>query len=203
MERTRRTEAFIMSEIRKGKLYCQKCGTLCEEYLDVDIKREMCPHCGYIYYRNPFPCISVLVVDKESRIVLGKRSKDSIYPDRWCMPCGYIEYDETYLEAAVREVKEEVGIDIVPLRIINVVSNHFDNGVHSLVPVILAEAKTTTILPGDDIVEARWFALNVPLPELAFEADQYIINEFKWVRENNRIMNGIELRDGVKFADIK
>lgn len=167
-------------------MFCIKCGTACEKYTEGDILRERCPKCGYIHYRNPYPCIAAIVTNAEGKILLGKRGPDSIYPFNWCLPCGYIEYDETYVEATVREVKEEMGIEAVPDGIINVVSNHFDNGVHSLVVVMLAHYDgDDTPVPGDDIIEAGWFDIEdmSQLPTLAFSADKFIISKYQKMKK--------------------
>ena len=105
--------------------------------------------------------------------------KKSIYPGKWCLPCGYIEYDETYVEAAAREIKEETGITSPPDGIINVVSNQFDNGVHSLVVVMISYYHGDEPLkPGDDIIDAGWFDV-AQLPPLAFSADVFIIGKYE------------------------
>ena len=91
-------------------MFCIKCGAECEDYEEGGILRQRCPRCGHIHYQNPYPCIAVLVVNEQGEILLGKRHKKSIYPGKWCLPCGYIEYGETYLEAALREVKEEAQL---------------------------------------------------------------------------------------------
>ena len=151
-------------------MFCVKCGSKCEEFMEGENLRQKCTSCGYIHYKNPYPCIAVLIANDRGEILLGKRGKDSIYPGRWCLPCGYIEYDETYLEAAVREVQEEAGITVMPDGIINVVSNHFPNGVHSLVVVLLGHYSGGDVLtPGDDIVDAGWFSIEdmTKLPPLA------------------------------------
>ena len=159
-------------------MYCPNCGNICTEINDNGIKRQGCSKCNYINYKNPYPCISVLVINKNNEILLGKRHKDSIYSEKWCLPCGYMEYDETYEEAAIREVKEEVGISISPKGIINVVSNKLENGINSLVVVLIAEYnENEKIIPGDDITEASFFDIN-KLPSLAFEADIFIINKY-------------------------
>jgi NADH pyrophosphatase NudC (nudix superfamily) len=159
-------------------MYCPNCGNICVEINDGGIKRNGCQKCNYINYKNPYPCISVLVVNKDDRVLLGKRHKDSIYPELWCMPCGYMEYEETYKEAAIREVKVETGITIIPKGIINVVSNRLMNNINSLVIVLLAEYnENEKITPGDDITEVSWFNYN-NLPPLAFGADKYIINKY-------------------------
>lgn len=180
------------------KVYCKSCGNICTSWTDGDIERQKCSNCGFIYYQNPFPCVSVLVNDDQNRVLLGLRGKDSIYPDQWCLPCGYIEYQETYLEAAVRETKEETGIEVEPLGIINVVSNQFQNGVNSIVVVLQAKPVSTKVIPGDDIVDARWFSMEEELPELAFEADRYIINTYKNAIENDKKLVYLDL-DGTNF----
>jgi len=179
-------------------MYCPNCGNLCAEINDGGIKREACSKCNYINYKNPYPCISVLIVNRSNEVLLGKRHKDSIYPEKWCLPCGYIEYDETYKDAAIREVKEEVGISITPKGIINVVSNKLQNGINSLVVVLLAEYNgNEEIVAGDDITEAAFFDAN-KLPPLAFEADVFIINKY---RLNNKIP--VIEPEGAAFFDIK
>ncbi len=163
-------------------MYCSRCGTECIDYMEGDILRQRCPKCGFIHYKNPYPCIAVIVANTEGKILLGKRGAQSIYPFNWCLPCGYIEYGETYVEAAVREVEEEMGLVTTPEGIINVVSNQFDNGVNSLVVVMLARYNgDEDPTPGDDITEAGWFGLDDLdlLPTLAFSADKFIIKKYR------------------------
>ncbi len=174
-------------------IYCQRCGTICHEIQDGELKRSACPGCGYIYYMNPYPCVSVLIAGDDGKVLLGRRGTDSIYPLKWCLPCGYIEYNETYVEASIRETKEETGIKVEPIGIINVVSNHFADGVNSIVTVILAKPVETEIKAGDDMIEIGWFDVNAELPDLAFKADAYIINKYKKSFNNKLKMNCLDL----------
>ncbi len=129
-------------------------------------------------YDNPDPCVSVLVTDDEDRVLLGLRGQSSIKPGLWCLPCGYIEGHETIEDAAKREVKEETGIYIELLDIVNVVSNHFGEDYTSLVIVLLARPLTYGLTAGDDIVRAGWFDIT-NLPEMAFKADLHIIGRYR------------------------
>jgi len=168
-------------------MYCPNCGNICTVIDDNGIKREHCSKCNFINYKNPYPCVSVLIVNKHNEVLLGKRHKNSIYPEKWCLPCGYMEYNETYVEAAIREVKEEVGILISPKGIINVVSNKLNNNINSLVIVLIAEYnEDEKIIPNDDITEVSFFNIN-NLPPLAFEADNFIINKY-WKNEKLSII---------------
>ena len=128
-------------------------------------------------YDNPDPCVSIIIIDDEGRVLLGLRGQSEIAPGKWCLPCGYIEGAETIEHAAKREVMEETGIEIELVNIVNVVSNHFGPDYTSLVVVILAKPKTADIRPGDDIVDVGWFDVD-DLPDMAFKADIHIISQF-------------------------
>lgn len=95
------------------------------------------------------------------------------------MPCGFIEYDEDFLAAARREVKEETRLDIRPVEIINIAHNFLKPGIHTLVAVIRAEVIGGCLQADDDIDELAWFASDEPLPPLAFDADAYIIKRYR------------------------
>lgn len=60
----------------------------------------------------------VIARDEEGHLYIlatqrGKGTPDPEYVGAYCLPCGYVDYDETVAEAAVRELKEETGI-IIP-----------------------------------------------------------------------------------------
>jgi ADP-ribose pyrophosphatase YjhB (NUDIX family) len=81
--------------------------------------RATCSSCGFVPYCNPAPTVSVSVVDGE-RVLLGKRGG---HPGKgvWSLPSGYIEYEDDFLNTAIREAKEETGLDIEVTSVINVV----------------------------------------------------------------------------------
>lgn len=144
-------------------------------------------------YDNPDPCVSILIIDDEDRVLLGLRGNSEIKPGKWCLPCGYIEGTETIEEAAKREVMEETGIEIEPVSIVNVTSNHFPAERYygkeeaerlgkkwytSLVVVILARPAGPDTRAGDDKVDTGWFDLD-DLPDMAFKADLHIIGQYR------------------------
>jgi 8-oxo-dGTP pyrophosphatase MutT (NUDIX family) len=46
-------------------------------------------------------------------VALNKRgAKTPDYQGHWCLPCGYVDWDETIYDAARREIWEELGLDI-------------------------------------------------------------------------------------------
>jgi ADP-ribose pyrophosphatase YjhB (NUDIX family) len=155
--------------------YCPRCGR--ELVASVEDARPSCPECGFVKYRNPLPGAVVLVL-KDNCVLLGKRGQGSYNPGRWCLPGGYIEYEEDFLTAGIREVKEETGLDIRVIGILSVVSNFLAPELHTLVVVLLAEVVGGSPEAGDDIVELGWFPAAKPLPDMAFEADRHIIKRY-------------------------
>ena len=44
----------------------------------------------------------------------GIGTPDPEYIGKWCLPCGYLDFDETCKQAIAREVREETGVNIHP-----------------------------------------------------------------------------------------
>ena len=139
-------------------------------------KRPTCPNCRFVQFRNPFPGIVVLI-DKDGQVLLGRRS-GSYAAGKWGLPQGYIEYDEDFMTGAIREVKEETGLDVEIRSILSVVSNFLTPRLHTLAIVLLAHVVGGELCAGDDLETVAWFPLAGPLPEMAFEADAHICERY-------------------------
>jgi ADP-ribose pyrophosphatase YjhB (NUDIX family) len=109
---------------------------------------------------------------------LGQRAA-GFGANQWGLPQGYIEFDESFLDAAIRETKEETGLDVEILSILNVVSNFLSPGLHTLAIIVLAGIRGGELCPGDDLSALAWIPLSGPLPDMAFEADTRIIQRVR------------------------
>jgi len=159
-----------------GFVYCPFCGTELALRKEGGRQRPACPNCRFVQFRNPSPGVVVLI-EQDGQVLLGRRS-GSYGADKWCLPMGFIEYDEDFLSAAVREVKEETGLDVEIRSILSVVSNFLSPGLHTLAIVLLAHIVGGALHVGDDLKAAAWFPLSGPLPEMAFEADAHICERY-------------------------
>src|SRR6185503_12641070 len=92
--------------------YCQLCGnSLLERMIASEGRRRFqCEACGFIHYLNP-RVIAAAIVEHRGRVLLEQRAID---PGRggWTFPGGFLEFGETAAAGAVREAKEEVGLDV-------------------------------------------------------------------------------------------
>ncbi len=159
--------------------HCISCGAPCATERIAAGLRYRCLTCGRAQYRNPAPAVAVLIADRDSdRFILGRRQSQSLGHGLWCLPCGYIEYEEDHLSAAVREVREETALEVRIESILSVVTNYLQPEVHSLVTVLLASVTGGEMRAGDGLSEARWFTYTGEFPDMAFAADTHIISRF-------------------------
>ena len=157
--------------------YCPFCGTELSLKEKGGKQRPACPSCAFVQFRNPVPGVVVLI-EKEETVLLGKR-RGGFGAGKWGLPQGYIEFGEDFLTAAIREVKEETGLDVEIRSVINVVSNLLSPGLHTLAIVLLAGVVSGELRAGDDLEALAWAPLSGPLPEMAFEADEWIIERYQ------------------------
>jgi 8-oxo-dGTP diphosphatase len=69
-----------------------------------------CPTCGAEYWANPKPCAGALVV-RRGRLLLVRRAQDP-WKGSWDIPGGFCDAGEHPEATAVRELREETGLDI-------------------------------------------------------------------------------------------
>ena len=161
--------------------FCPLCGTELVLREKGGRQRQSCPNCDFVHYRNPLPGV-VVVVEKDGHVLLGKR-KGGYGKGKWGSPQGFIEFDEDFLSAAKREVEEETGLVVEIRSILNVVSNLLEPQFHTLAIVLLAHIVTGEPKAGDDLESVEWFPLSGPLPQMAFEADRYVIERIAKMKD--------------------
>ena len=157
--------------------FCPFCGTELVLEEKGGRQRPACPDCGFVQYRNPLPGV-VVVIEQDGSVLLGRR-RGGFGAGKWGLPQGYVEYDEDYLTAAIREVKEETGLDIEIRAIINVVSNLLSPALQTLAIVLRAGVVGGELRAGDDLETLEWVPLSGLIPETAFEADTMIIERVR------------------------
>ena len=71
----------------------------------------LCPHCGREVqpFTNPAPTVDIIIELPSGGIVLIERRNP---PPGWAIPGGFVDYGESLESAAVREAKEETGLDV-------------------------------------------------------------------------------------------
>jgi 8-oxo-dGTP pyrophosphatase MutT (NUDIX family) len=133
--------------------------------------------------------IGVFVHDPSGRILLEKRSDCGL----WGLPGGGIEPGETIKAAAVREVKEETGLDVAVTHLIGVYSNpaeriitYPDNGdVRHLIDIVVeAEILSGQLTLSDESIELFFFRLS-EIPDKIVPPAVQPIEDFRKGNFNN------------------
>ena len=153
-----------------GYRFCPLCGqTLVIS--EVDHRRRMiCPDksCRFVFYQNPVPAAGAIMVD-DDRILLVKRA----HMPRigwWCIPAGFMEWDEHPRQTAVREVGEETGLQIRLTSLFDVYSGNDDPRTNALLILYLADVVGGTMKPADDALDVRYFPFDDLPHNIAFES---------------------------------
>lgn len=114
-----------------------------------------CPSCGLLAYPRISPAVMVLVRDR-GKLLLAR--SPHFKPGVFSALAGFVEPGETLEECAIREVREEVGIEIANLRYFNSQPWPFPN---SLMVAFFADYAGGTITPDPNEIEAAaWFSLD-------------------------------------------
>lgn len=125
-----------------------------------------CNQCGaeIPVYKNPTPTVDI-IIEIDGGIVLIKRKNP---PFGWALPGGFVDYGEGFEDAAVREAKEETGLDVTLLRQFHTYSApDRDQRQHTASTVFIAKA--AGIPKGADDAEQAQIFSRETLPDLAFD----------------------------------
>ena len=133
-------------------------------------------------YRNPVPTVDVIVhrPDDERQILLVERKNP---PPGWALPGGFLDYGEFASDGAIREVREETGLDVSSrlYRLFHAYSDPTrDPRQHTLTLVFLADSADTPTA-SDDAADARFYSLDA-LPPLAFDHAQILADYDAFLR---------------------
>ena len=116
---------------------------------------------------SPRVAVDAVIRDSEHRLVLVRRRYPP-YQDYWALPGGMVEYGETVEAALIREVKEEIGLDVKPIELVGVFSDPSrDPRGHVVSVVFHAAVLGGTLKASSDAREVRWFSK--PPKQLAFD----------------------------------
>jgi 8-oxo-dGTP diphosphatase len=123
---------------------------------------------------------AVLIID-DNKILLGRRNKEPNF-GRWVLPGGKIEFGETHNQAAKREAKEELDLDVEIIRLAGKGVYHLIGGdEHRIIIYSIAKKARGKIKPSSDISEAKFFSkdelTNLDITPIVRE----ILKDEKWI----------------------
>jgi NAD+ diphosphatase len=154
-----KTASFALQIINWDKIsrYCGQCGAPLRDKQGE--RAKICPKCGLIHYPRISPAVIVSVI-KDNRILLAHSAR---FPSSklYSVLAGYVELGESLEETIIREVREEVGIEVKNIRYFGSQPWPYSN---SLMVAFTAEYAGGEISADNyEITDAGWFtADNLP-----------------------------------------
>ena len=151
-----------------GFRFCPRCGGPLERRLlkSTEPERPVCARCGFIYYIDPKIAVGTIIAIDEG-LVLVRRAIEPGY-GKWVFPGGYVDRGEPLTSAAIREAREECGLEIRLDALVNVYSYA---GRAPVIVVYAATAVGGTLTIDEESLESAAFARDaLPWDDLAFRS---------------------------------
>ncbi len=138
-------------------------------------KNEFCDSCKK--YNSRYSVVDVIIL-KEGKVLLQLRNLEP-GKGKWALTGGYVDWDETLEEAAIREVKEELGYELDDVKFFKNYSWTWrdPDGRQNIDHVFIAHVQGDPPKLDLEVSDTKWFDLN-DLPEgIAFDHGK-ILEEF-------------------------
>ena len=179
--------------------YCSHCGASVTIMIppDDDRLRYVCKECQTIHYQNPKVVAGCLPVYQD-KILLCRRA---INPRAgfWTLPAGFMELDETSLEAAMRETLEEANARVEVIELYAVFNLPHVNQVYMMFRSALLDRQFS---PGTESLDTRLFSEDeIPWDNLAFTTIRQTLKFYFQDRISGefRLHTGDIIKDGDKY----
>lgn len=160
---------------KQRRAYCPYCQKRIVKKKEADIVRDFCGFCQIFFYDNPLPVVSA-ILPHERQIALVKRGNRP-YKGKWCLPSGFAEIGESITQAALRELREETGVEGKILDLVDVDStkNHFYGDLIFI--TFEVEPVSGQLKAGDDAQEVKFFPVD-RIPKLAFQSNTKAVEKY-------------------------
>lgn len=167
----------LMSHHEPPFRFCPRCGNPLQvrQLKPGDPGRLVCTACRHIHYLDPKVAVGTIIRDEESRLVLVKRAIEPGF-GRWVFPGGYVDRGEALETAALREAREECGLEV---RLDGLIDLYSYAGRTPIIIVYAALRLGGALQCDDESLDARWFApTEIPWTELAFPSTDAALRDY-------------------------
>lgn len=157
--------------------FCPTCAGPLESRLlkTGDPARLVCSRCGQVLYLDPKVAVGTIIRTDDDRLVLVRRAIEPGY-GLWVFPGGYVDRGEEVTAAAVREAREESGLDIAIEGLVNIYSYPRRS---LIVIVYAARVIGGELCTDEECLEARLFTpAELPWDALAFHSTSEALRDY-------------------------
>ncbi len=119
--------------------------------------------------------VHLILENEKDEILLQKRAENKFWsPGKWCYSVSGTVANETYDEAIVREVKEELSIDVKPEFLFKIyVEDTNERAFHAIYRAKADDKICAAIKPNDEVAALRWVKKEALRKELEQDPDKF------------------------------
>jgi ADP-ribose pyrophosphatase YjhB (NUDIX family) len=157
--------------------FCPRCGGTLErrQLKATEPERPVCTRCGFVFYLDPKIAVGTITRTARDRLVLVRRAIEPGF-GKWVFPGGYVDRGEPLPAAAVREAREECGLEVRLDGLVNIYSYP------GRVPVIVVYAATriagALCVDEESFETAEFSATEIPWQDLAFRSTEEGLRDY-------------------------
>lgn len=159
--------------------HCMRCGSTVVYEPDNSV---WCNSCGFCYYINAASAVALLILNERGELLLTKRAYEP-EKGKLDLPGGFVDIGESAEDAAKRELKEELNLEIDGITYIGSYPNEY---VYSGVTIYTLDmafvgkvADFQHMKADDDVTAFEFYAVkDIDLNEIAFTSIRQIISDF-------------------------
>ncbi|MBI3486335.1 NUDIX domain-containing protein [Candidatus Daviesbacteria bacterium] len=158
--------------------YCYICGSELEKKSDALF---ICKKSAHHIYTNAKPCNGVIIENKKGEILLVKRK----FPPKqgsWDLPGGFINPAESLEQSVVREIKEELEVELKREIYVKSYSDRYlFEGInyHTICVIFTGEIGEQIPKAADDALELKFFPKDkIPYSEIGFDGIKLALKDY-------------------------
>ena len=171
--------------------FCPRCGgRLVPREVEPGRFVPVCTVCGRYHFRNAKPCAGILLV-RGAQVLLARRLRDP-HQGELDIPGGFMDAEESPDACAIREAKEETGLDVrlVDLLGFYMDTYEFQGEVSNILNIYYVAEAEGEPQPGDDASALEWHPIAEP-PTMAFRHEAVVLRDLqRWVPQGGLSREG-------------
>ena len=164
--------------------YCPKCGS--NEFIKIpdNDRAKRCGKCSFTFYFNSSAAVAALIYDDENRLMLTQRAVEP-FKGKFDLPGGFVDPLESVENAISREIKEELGIEVVELKYLGSFPNEYPfSGIVIFTIDLAFKVKVKSLKdlkPMDDISSIKFFHRHeIPYEQIPAYSIKNIIKKYAY-----------------------